>query len=108
MSDVFPLSPAGFIEVDVRVDPARKDVQTGRIDLFAVFVEVQSDCRDQVGGCRDVGFVDPPRSHDRAAANDHCFARSSRKRLSTSRATATSSVVTDSAGLWLTPPLHRT
>src|SRR3989442_11161329 len=75
-------------------DPVRGRVQPARRYLVA---------RDGY-----VGFLGSARSHDHAAADDHVSASSSRQRASTSIATATSSVVTDSAGLWLTPPLQRT
>ena len=108
MGDVFPFGPAGLIEMDVRIDAARKQVQAGGVNLFALFVEVWADIDDLVTGDRDVGLFDSAGGDDGAAPNDHRLASSSRKRLKTSSATSTSSVVTDSAGLWLTPPLQRT
>src|SRR5713226_4755477 len=106
--DVLPLGPARFVEMDVRIDTAGKHMQAGRVDLFAVSGKVRSDRNDLVAGGRDIGLLDSAGRHDRAAANDHSFANRSRNPLSTSIATATSSVFTDSAGLWLMPPLQRT
>src|SRR5258708_18802220 len=106
--DVLPFGPARFVEMDVRIDAARKHVQAGRVDLFAVAGKVEADRNDLVAGDRDIGFLDSAVCHDRAPANDHDSASNSRNPDSTSIATATSSVVTDSAGLWLMPPLQRT
>src|SRR5712692_10605633 len=83
-------------------------MQAGGVELFAVIGKVQSDRRDLVAADRDIGFLDSASGHDRAAADDHASAANSRSRETTSIATATSSVVTDSAGLWLMPPLQRT
>src|SRR5207248_10435395 len=93
------------VEGHGRVDAAGKHVKSGRVDLVAVFVEIRSDRGDLVTRDRDVGLLDAPRGDDRPAADDHSI---SRNRPSTSIATATSDVCTNSAGLWLTPPLHRT
>src|SRR6266852_9471205 len=83
-------------------------MQARRVDLLALTGKIQSDCSDLVAGDRDIGLLDSAGSHDRAAADDHASAANSRNRETTSIATATSSVVTDSAGLWLMPPLQRT
>src|SRR5207302_1391608 len=108
VGDVLPLRAPWFVEVDVRIDSAREDVESSGVNFLTVAAEVRSDVGDAVARDCDVSLDDAKRCHDRTPADDHCFARSSRKRLSTSSATATSSVVTDSAGLWLTPPLQRT
>src|SRR5438067_12147972 len=89
----------------MRVDAAGEHVETGCVDLLAFRVQVPAHADDPVAGDRDVGHPRPPRRDDRPAADDH---RDSRRRLRTSIATATSDVCTDSAGLWLTPPLQRT
>src|SRR3984893_10014864 len=83
-------------------------MQALRVDLLAGLVEIRPDRRDTTVRDLDVGDLATPSRDHRASADDHPCAKSSRKWLSTSIATATSSVVTDSAGLWLTPPLQRT
>src|SRR3989475_8968393 len=93
----------------MRIDAARKDVQAGRVDLVGRGpAEVRTDRDDATVRDFDVGFVDAACRDDRASADDHDSDSSSRNVKRTSIATATSSMVTDSAGLWLTPPLQRT
>src|SRR5579864_9504109 len=108
MRDVLPLRAAGLVEVDVRIDPTRKDVQAGGVDLVSAGFEVLGDRGDPSILDRDVGDLGAGRGHHRAAADDQGSASRSRKRPSTSMATATSSSATDSSGLWLTPPRQRT
>ena len=108
MRDVLPLRTAGFVEVDVGVDATREHVQPGGVDLFAVLGKICAYRRDLVAGDRDIGLLHTARRDDRAAADDHFLPSSSRKRPRTSIANATSASSTDSAGLWLTPPLQRT
>src|SRR5690242_6956080 len=108
MGDVLPSGAAGFVEVDVGVDSAGEDVQARGVDLLAAARDIRTDLGDDTAFDDDVGKLDTTGRHDGAAADDHCSARSSRNLPRTSIATATSSVATDSAGLWLTPPLHRT
>ena len=81
------------------VDPPRKDVKPGSVDLLAVSVEVGTKIRDLAVVDRDVRTLDPARGDERPAANDQLFARSSMNRFTTSMATATSAALTDSAGL---------
>src|SRR5207253_7203337 len=78
------------------------------VDLFAVPGEIRSDVRDVAAVEGNVRLPHGARGDHGPAANDHCWPSRSTKRLSTSMATPTSAVVTDSAGLWLTPPLQRT
>ncbi len=108
VGDVLPVGSAGLVEVDVRVDAAGKDVQPRGVDLFAASCRIRTDLGDDPILDRDIRRTDPTRRDDSAAADDHCSARSSRNLPRTSIATPTSSVATDSAGLWLTPPLQRT
>ena len=61
--------------------------------------EARADLRDPAAIDDDVRLFDAAHGHDGATTDDHCFASSSRKRPRTSIATATSSVVADSAGL---------
>src|SRR5439155_1226294 len=93
---------------DVRVDAAGKDVQPGRIDLLTVLSEIRPDLGDPAVPDPDVSRFDTVRGDHRPPADDHLRARRARKRPRTSIATDTSAAVTDSAGLWLTPPLQRT
>src|SRR5256712_14216824 len=94
--------------MDMRVDAAGKDAQPGRVDLLTVLSEVRPDLSDPAVPDPDVSRFDAVGGDHRPAADDHVRARRSRKRPSTSIATDTSAAVTDSAGLWLTPPLQRT
>src|SRR5207237_9374288 len=94
--------------MDMRVDAARRDLQPGRVDLLTVLSEVRPDLGDPAVPDPDVSRFDTVGGDDRPAADDHVRARRLRKRPSTSIATDASAAVTDSAGLWLTPPLQRT
>src|SRR3989441_10419230 len=92
----------------MRVDAARKDVQASRVDLVGRRpAEVRTDRDDATVRDFDVGFVDAASRDDRASADDHDSDSSSRNVKRTSIATATSSMVTDSAGLWLAPAFPR-
>ena len=90
------------------VDPAREGVKALRVDFRARLVEVRADLHDPPVGDRDVCALDATRRDNRAASDDHSSASIWRNRPRTSIATATSPAVTDSAGLWLMPPLQRT
>ena len=59
----FPVRAAGLVEVHVRVQPAREDVQADRVD-HARAVELRRDLRDHAVAHPDVG------AHD-AAGRDH-------------------------------------
>lgn len=105
VGDVFPRSPARLVEVDVGVYAAREHMQAVRVDLVGLLGQVRADFGDDPVRDSDIHALNaPPRDHP-PAADDHS---KSRKRDSTSIATPTSSTFTDSAGLWLIPPLQRT
>src|SRR5207253_8806106 len=78
------------------------------VDLLAIGGQVPPHGIDPAIRNCDVGVVDTTYGHHPAAADDHRRASCSRNRDVTSSAISTSSVVTDSAGWWLTPPLQRT
>src|SRR2546430_1050671 len=99
MRDVLPVRATRLVEVDMGVDPARKDVKPCSVDLFAVGVEVGTKIRDLAVVDGDVRPLDPARGDKRPGANDQLFASSSMNRFTTSMATATSAALTDSAGL---------
>ena len=110
------VGPAGVVEVDVGVDRAGEDVQTGRVDLFARRgVEGLGDGDDPPVRDADVGVHHAVGRDDRAApdregvvTHRRSVARPSTRRWATSIATVTSAAVTASAGLWLIPPSQRT
>src|SRR5712691_1241482 len=89
----------------MRVNATRKDVEPARVEFVSVFIQVPPHFCDAAISDRDVHVLDAAGRDDVSAADDH---GSSRKRPRTSIATATSAVSTDSAGLWLMPPLQRT
>src|SRR5438105_3594480 len=110
-----PLRAARLVEVHVSVDSARKDVKAGCVDLLGgLHVKPRPDLDDAT--VRECNVrLDHSRGRDHAAGADdsvdlagQAAASRSMKWSRTSIAVATSSTVTDSAGLWLTPPLQRT
>src|SRR5258706_12014959 len=102
----------GLVEVHVRINAAGKDVQSRGVDFLFGFVQIHSDSTDASVRHRDIGEANRRACHDGSAPDDQVAHRSaassSRNVLRTSMATATSSSVTDSAGVWLMPPLQRT
>src|SRR5438105_5395364 len=106
--DVLPVGPTRLVEVHVRVDAAGEDMHAGTVDLICLSREVRPDLGDAAVLDPDIRRLDTARGDHGPTANDHGRASSARNRPRTSIATDTSAAVTDSAGLWLTPPLQRT
>jgi hypothetical protein len=92
----------------MRVDSAGKDVKPGCVDLLTARLEISADRVDAAVHDLDVHAVRAASRDEGPAADYQRSAVSSRKRPTTSVEIETSEAVTDSAGLWLTPPLQRT
>src|SRR5207248_1313994 len=114
----FPVRTPWLIEMHMGIDDARENMEPLGIDLlFACPCEVWCDGNNVTIGHSESGATFARRGHHRAIAHKqvilaHSYPSSSERRLrnrsTTLIATATSSGVTDSAGLWLIPPRQRT
>ena len=73
----FPVGAARFVEVDVRVDDARKNDEIPRVDGLVAIPHFTSDCGDGAVDDRDVGRALPGGKNHGATTNDERAHRTS-------------------------------
>ena len=106
-----PIGATGLVHVHVAVDNPGQKMKARGVDLLGRGTqELRTGFSDQSVGDADVEPARGAGTDHKGIADEHVEAHptSSRNRVVASIAAATSSTVTDSAGLWLTPPAQRT
>ena len=70
MANPFPIGPAGFVEMDVRVDQAGEDVQAARRSPAFAAGELRRDLDDRFAVDGDVGDGDAVVADHRSVTDD--------------------------------------